>query len=574
MTKTISAQVSRKLLKKAHLLFNQSTPTLLAETLQNCRRAKSSLVEITVAPSGDGSRVTIADNGEGICDPAALLDLGKSGWDDTTEGLESPAGMGFFSLCHLPEGVEVRSKGWRVHIDPLTFRGEASCEVLPTAQIAGTTLSFFLPEAPNNVAGHFESSLKFYPVRATLNGKELPREDFLAKADYIHRFPGGRIGVFAENNRPWGWCWDPKPVNFHGLVLRADRNMTGTERWPYAFLVDIENNAALDLVLPSRDKIVENRKLEDLRAACREASYRYILASRRPHKLGYAHYKEARAMGLELPEAEAALHLATPTNLCESNNGWTGPTPANYEALGGKTSHPACPDSILSTLSQAELAALHICGADIPILLEADEAMAGYSWYPKRKTLGLTQKITTGRGATRRIPAEGNAHQPIGAKNEAKNQHARDITLELKIQELPCKTKTLEFPAFIAIDTELTGEEGIDGGWLPKRGKEASEKIDNSLLQTLFFNPCEDGDCDSYDTQLDRFNDYANTKLVAVFSGAQSAANYAAEQALNRWEVKCALAALKQKSITLKLDSKGWVKIASGRKEKPSKKTK
>ena len=107
---TIQACVNPRLLTKADRLFTGTAEGRIIELLQNARRAGATKVTIT----NEDGWVTVKDNGEGIDDFAKLLDLGGSGWDETCEESEDPAGVGIF--CLAPREVTIRSKGKMVTI--------------------------------------------------------------------------------------------------------------------------------------------------------------------------------------------------------------------------------------------------------------------------------------------------------------------------------------------------------------------------------------------------------------------------------------------------------------------------
>ncbi len=94
MQQYICAKVSKRLLSKADRLFTGTLDGRMIEILQNARRAGATEVHII---NSDG-QVTVRDNGQGIADFATLLDLGKSGWDESMESVEDPAGVGVFCL--------------------------------------------------------------------------------------------------------------------------------------------------------------------------------------------------------------------------------------------------------------------------------------------------------------------------------------------------------------------------------------------------------------------------------------------------------------------------------------------
>ena len=113
--KTIQAKVNVRLLSKAERLFTGAVEGTIIEILQNARRAGATDVRIV---NSDG-QVSGHDNGRGIADFAALLDLGRSGWNESLEGVEDPAGVGVFclaprelSIASGSKEVVIAGKGW------------------------------------------------------------------------------------------------------------------------------------------------------------------------------------------------------------------------------------------------------------------------------------------------------------------------------------------------------------------------------------------------------------------------------------------------------------------------------
>ena len=118
--KKIKARVNTRFLAKADRLFTGTVEGRVIEILQNARLAGATKVGIT----NEAGIVTVRDNGKGIEDSAKLLDLGDSGWDETLEQSEDPAGVGLFCLAGR-EGT-TRSKGTRVTIGKDGWLGKAT----------------------------------------------------------------------------------------------------------------------------------------------------------------------------------------------------------------------------------------------------------------------------------------------------------------------------------------------------------------------------------------------------------------------------------------------------------------
>jgi hypothetical protein len=630
VTQTIKAQVSANILKKSQFLFNQSTNSYLGELLQNSRRAGATKVDITLAPSGEDTRITIIDNGGGIKDPQDLVHLGNSNWSEETEIGENPAGMGFFSLCHLKEGVCVSSNDWEVTIDSEVFSGKKEAEVIHLPKTnngkidgnAGTKLSFVVNKQLHEIEECFKDLLQFYPVTATINGKPVTQVDFLKKCVYVREIPGGRIGVCGSRSHRYAWVREEGTgINFHGINLSYDL----VEDLPFDVRVDVKENKLLDLVLPNRKAVVENRKLEDIKTACRAAVYMYLAQNKVEHKLPYKNYKEAHDLGINLHEAKASLSIKTPRDI-QNTYGWSGPTKQNYQPKTNEAKEKmesVTPNSIVTSLDAGDIAALHFTTGEIPLLHCHTPEMEGYSWYPQRRATSVSQIITTlpvtkskdnPSAKTKTKSGKENKTSPSPSPSASKGTQVltlstegwtdeevnmifgkdrrnqppfvKDIAVELVIcGPSSCNVETLRFPSIIAFDTYQCGEEGVDGSWVTIKPKEHSNKkssnkkspkkakgskksegvtdgtqethrqIDAYDLRALFFSPCQDGDCDSYDTQADNFNDYAEDALLRVYSSEEEANEEAVRRALNQWEVRTAIRNLGHKSFEVIMKS-------------------
>ena len=81
----IRARIHESAVKRVTRAYASTLPEILVEGFQNSRRAGATRVRMTIEPSpGSGDTqftVTIADNGDGIADPAVLLSFGENGWD-------------------------------------------------------------------------------------------------------------------------------------------------------------------------------------------------------------------------------------------------------------------------------------------------------------------------------------------------------------------------------------------------------------------------------------------------------------------------------------------------------------
>ncbi len=121
-TETALRVNQEKLVNNLRFSFTNAT-SVLAEMMQNSRRAGATKVEIDFVP--ETKTLTVRDDGCGIGDYQTLFTLAESGWDAETINNESPFGLGFLSALFSCRHLEVESKGGRVSMstaDILSFK--------------------------------------------------------------------------------------------------------------------------------------------------------------------------------------------------------------------------------------------------------------------------------------------------------------------------------------------------------------------------------------------------------------------------------------------------------------------
>ena len=124
---TIRARVGDSAIDKVTRLFSAGLADIFTETLQNSRRGGANRVAATIEQDGDSTRVTLADDGDGIADPAVLLTFGESNWKAGIAEAEDPAGFGLLALSR--RGCTLRwrvpggdpSPGYRLVLEPAHF---------------------------------------------------------------------------------------------------------------------------------------------------------------------------------------------------------------------------------------------------------------------------------------------------------------------------------------------------------------------------------------------------------------------------------------------------------------------
>ena len=99
------------LVKNLRFSFTDSC-TVIAELMQNARRAGATQVEIDFAP--ETKTLVVRDDGCGIDCYQTLFTIAESGWDAEVVEQEHPFGLGFLSALFACGHLEVESKGGRI----------------------------------------------------------------------------------------------------------------------------------------------------------------------------------------------------------------------------------------------------------------------------------------------------------------------------------------------------------------------------------------------------------------------------------------------------------------------------
>lgn len=275
---TISGKVNVAMLEKADRLFRNDDDGVWIELLQNAWRANATAVDISVeesSPASGSCLVTVHDDGQGIESFQSLLTLGSSGWDSETQRAEDPAGMGFFSLCRAE--VEVHSGTRLVKIPPSVFLGKGEARVERVPFVRGTRIRFARTSTKVALVGALERVTEFYPLAIRLDGRELPRHDFLEGALYREQIDGIEVGFATAFEWKWNYYGDGN-WNFYGSRIREPfRQFTG--------IVDSENNRS-PLTVYARFNVLETARvklqLPDRRAITRTSSSGSLCARRTP----------------------------------------------------------------------------------------------------------------------------------------------------------------------------------------------------------------------------------------------------------------------------------------------------
>ena len=272
---TIHARVGDSAIDKVTRLFSAGLADIFTETLQNSRRGGANRVAATIEQDGDTTRVTLADDGVGIADPAVLLTFGESNWKAGIAEAEDPAGFGLLALsrrgCTLRWRVPGQdpSPGYRLALEPVHFLGRDAAHVVPDDSAPwphGTAVTFEASEAPHAVRAFLETAARHYPLPVTIDGEVVERRAFLDGALHVEPWKGLVFGVFEDSHAGYR----VPDVNFHGLTLPVRLpQIDAVEGGVWSARADIDSCPDLELVLPARKEAVETPFLEEMREAAR-----------------------------------------------------------------------------------------------------------------------------------------------------------------------------------------------------------------------------------------------------------------------------------------------------------------
>ena len=508
---SITATVDPKAIAQVASFFPASAT--LHELLQNARRASATSVEVSI----ERGRVTISDDGIGIGNPEHLLGFGRSDWTDEKVRRENPAGMGIFGLARYTDAV-LRSRsegapGWEARLTPEVFRGRESAVVhrLSDDIPVGTTVSF----CDHRTTGeHVANTARHYPIPVRLNGELMERRDWLEDAIHFEEFEGVLIGVgLSAHYGKWRTQRYPS-INFHGIQPTGFSPVCikSLDGLIWETRVDVQDCEEIELSLPARREVIQNAFLDELKLACERAIFRAMNVSGKRIDLSFADLTRARDMGFDLPEAEGLL------------SPWQ-PAEANYQSYRRQGQRVAVPDDPICicdrspALQQTVFRAATLAGmADR--LVEPDSALSGYGWYdsiPKVAEVGVFV-----------VSGDSEKHVENSCKGETMEVEAIRLSLRSESDE-----EILSLPADIALlGEDMWAGEDPDIVITKDCGISVDDLVD--IMMASFFEPSDEADADSYDTQREAWQEGFKTLAMRLLLSAEEEMSKTIEDLLTR----------------------------------------
>lgn len=364
---TVTATLGDKLLVNASTFFGNNLRTIISELLQNSRRAGATEVNIQIPTSPDPTShgtITFADNGSGIAVETfpTLLALGSSKWNDIIEGVESPAGMGLFSLAARNPVIE--TNGYKIVLNEAVFKGKENARILPGHLTNGTTITFDILKqdyenqhvistnnTPQTMSDYRQNILRkaiehesvHAPIRVLINNNPILQIPFGEGAIASHEMLGTRIYIYLHTSKHSIRTESGMPnVNFYGhpinlpnnqekrLVIvdyaNYTKNILPENLTPsseiidiatYSIKIDILDTTHLKPKLPDRNSFHETPAIDQIISHGRKMIYQIIsknlfqkITAITNHGVNaeLAH-KEAASYGINLPPKYSEGHL-------------------------------------------------------------------------------------------------------------------------------------------------------------------------------------------------------------------------------------------------------------------------
>lgn len=513
---TIEIAVSQGAIRCASRLVAGSALDAIHEILQNCRRAGAQNIMINLLEEDGRSFLDIHDDGCGINDPAALLTLGLSDWNDDMMRREDPAGVGLFSLAGRAIEIHAFSpamgQGWKVRIPAEAWNGDRALEPESCDLGWGTMVRIEISgDWKMGICSAIAEAARYYPLPVMLDGALLPRQDFLKDALLIEEACGCRIGVYKGNSvRQDGPC-----INFHGLAVPCSLpNIFELKRQDchWSVRIDAIDAPEIRLALPARNAVITDEAMKALRIAMERALYTAI-AAQEDHRLPFALWLRARELGVTLPAVQPELSIWHPSSGDEHQKCADGITTLEIASASALMVVPP----LRSEIAQALALARHQPPLQDFLLVEEERWFDGYDWYD---ALPIILYVSF------RIYRDGIEHPygeddrlPCGFASGFVDRIVADLEIaETGQEDAPRHLHSIEIPALVCPTGSWDIEEAVV--LVTRGGGIDPDRLGRMIHATLFSSR---DDADSWETQSRAFAREARQVATGILLGEDAA---------------------------------------------------
>lgn len=260
---TITSSVNEgRFLEHMRVLFSSKT-TVLAEVLQNARRAGANAVHL----DWDNGNLTVTDNGCGVSDFKAMISVAESGWSEATMASEQPFGIGFFSVSFAAESVMVESKGRQISFSSEDLIAKQPIPIETSDFIGGTRITLHGCKLEKSSVGTaLLSYAKGFAIPVFWDGVELPRPHALENLTafdtsvgqiHIPRMAKGTEPIF--DNGGTAYC--------QGLPVKIDQFSNSSWDREDKPVLHIDHRR-FNVRMPDRDNLIDGADAANQIRAC------------------------------------------------------------------------------------------------------------------------------------------------------------------------------------------------------------------------------------------------------------------------------------------------------------------
>lgn len=261
-------------------------------------------------------------------------------------------------------------------------------------------------------------------------------------------------------------------------------------------------------MLPARKEVIENEGLAALRRAVSVAIYRAI-AAQGTHRLSAEDWRDARDLGVELPEADAYLFR------------WVAPaadSSRNY-ATGERTTGTAMVimsdfDALVAQPAADAIAAHNPFGGPLVV---AEDAFKGYGWYD------VLARVDDLRFRVLQGDRDFVVSATLDAPGDADNGWVDAITLEATMSHAGASIEVSTAADVAFAPDEWTCNSVDQTSIFVRRDSKQTALAVADLFERAVFEPSTDSDADSYDTQQERFQADAAERIIGMLEGDDAA---------------------------------------------------
>lgn len=182
MSDTVAIRLNKRCLIENLRFAFPNRYSVVAELLQNARRAGASSVALSYAPKA--KRLVVRDDGCGIADLQTLLTLGESGWSEAVRRTEHPFGLGFLQSLYAAERCTVESNGQRVRFDTRAALAGATLRVERAPEARGSSVTLEGVEL-RELDREIVRMTRGFPIPVHYNGVRLRRPHAPGALPYV-----------------------------------------------------------------------------------------------------------------------------------------------------------------------------------------------------------------------------------------------------------------------------------------------------------------------------------------------------------------------------------------------------